>query len=349
MIRAGIIGVTGYVGIEICRILHQHPQVKVTYVTTKTYVGDDIAAIYPHLQGIVFHKGAELNVDVIIQECDLIFISLPYGQAVKIVPLLLAAGKRVIDAGPDFRLKNPSDYVQWYKLESAPVELLNKAVYGLPEITNKDNIAKSNLIANPGCNSTAVLLATYPALKHKIIQPNECIFDVKVGLSGAGREPDTYKLYSEIAENIFAIQVAGLHRHTPEIEQELSLIAEEPILAQFSLHIVPITRGILVTACYKLKEPKSAHEIYTLYKRTYENEPFIRICRLGSSAKVKNVRGTNYCDISIHVDVRTQRLIVLSAIDNMIKGAAGQAVQNMNLMYQLPQTTGLDKFVAIYP
>lgn len=349
MIRAGIVGVTGYAGIELCRILHQHPQVKVTQVTTRNYVGEDVAAIYPHLDGTVFHKANELNLEVLIQECDLIFITLPHGQAQKIVSPLLGAGKRVIDIGPDFRLKNPADYKQWYKLESAPLELLNKAVYGLPEITNKDNIAKCNLIANPGCNPTAALLATYPALKQKIIDPNECIYDVKVGTSGAGREPEIYKLYSEIAENILPIRLGGLQRHTPEVEQELSLIANERILVQFTLHVVPIIRGILVSACFKLKEPKSAQEIHTLYKRTYENEPFIRICQLGSSAKVKNVRGTNYCDISVHVDERTQRLIVLSVIDNMIKGAAGQAIQNMNLMYQLAQTTGLEGFVALYP
>ncbi|MBI2790869.1 MAG: N-acetyl-gamma-glutamyl-phosphate reductase [Gammaproteobacteria bacterium] len=348
MIRVGIIGVTGYTGIETLRMLSLHPEVKITLVMTQTYEGMDIAQVYPHLAKRIFLQGKKIDLDAIIENCDVIFISLPHGNASTIVQPLLAAGKKIIDLGPDFRLKKSADYQKWYQLESAPEKLLSQAVYGLPEITNKDMIAKAQLIANPGCVPTAAILATAPALKEKIIH-DECIFDVKVGLSGYGRKPSIMSMYAEIDENIAPFNTSGTHRHTPEIEQELSLIAQKSMIVQFSPHTVPMIRGILATCYFKLSAILSEEEVITIYKRFYEKESFIRICPLKKMARVKSVRGTNYCDISIHVNPRNQQLIVLSTIDNLIKGAGGQAIQNMNLMHQLPETTGLDQYIAIYP
>ncbi|MBS0286064.1 MAG: N-acetyl-gamma-glutamyl-phosphate reductase [Proteobacteria bacterium] len=349
MIRAGIMGATGYVGIEITRLLHQHPKVKVTEVTSQGNAGKDIIEVYPHLTSKVDLTAHKIDTNRLIKNCDVIFISLPHGNAIKFSKIFLEAGKKVIDLGADFRLKNPAEYQFWYDNESAPPELLGQAIYGLPEITSKEAIANTNLLANPGCNATATILATAPALKNKIINPDECIFDIKLGISGGGRNEELKNHFCEISENIFPYHFGGRHRHTPEVEQELSLIAKKPIIIQFSPHLIPIIRGILVTACFKLLSPMTAQEVHALYAKAYENEPFIRMCPLGTVTKVKNVRATNFCDISVQVDVRTQRLLVLCVIDNLIKGGAGQAIQNMNIMFGLPQTTGLDQFISMYP
>ncbi len=349
MFRAGIIGVTGYVGIEVIRLLQQHPHAKITQIMTKTYAGYDIDEVYPHLSGKVFLKCNEIDPNAILEDCDLVVIALPHGNSAQVVETLLAAGKRVIDLGADFRLKKPSDFLHWYKQASAPEPLLAKAVYGLPEITNKQTIAKAQLIANPGCMPTAVILASMPLFKAKIVELNECFYDVKTGMSGMGRTPKIGTQFCEMAENIQCFDPAGSHRHTPEIEQELSLIANTPITVQFTPYVLPIIRGILATCYFKLNKEISEQEIFTLFKRAYENEPFIRICPPNTIANVKNVRGSNYCDMSIHLDKRTQRVIVISAIDNLVKGAAGQAIQNLNLMYQLPETTGLDNIITLYP
>ncbi len=349
MIRVGIVGVTGYVGIELLRLLLSHPKVKITQFVTRQYVGEEIANVYPHLYKYVTQKATELDINLLIEDCDVIFTSLPHGKASNIVQVLNVAGKKVIDVGSDFRLKNPLDYVKWYKIPNAPIELINKAVYGMPEIVDRKSIAQAQLVANPGCNSTAIILATYPALKQNIVDTNELIYDVKISTSGGGRRSGLRNHHAELSENVIPYRLAGTHRHTPEVEQELSKIAQKPILVDIALHMMSLTRGHLVTAYFKLKEAMTAQEIHTIYSNIYAHEPFIRICPLDTVAKLKSVRGTNFCDISIHVDMRTNRLVVISAIDNLIKGSGGQAIQNMNLMFELPETMGLENIIPIYP
>ncbi len=347
MINIGIIGATGYTGIELLRLLKQHPKVTVTRVTTESYAGKKIDTVYPHLKNHADLTGEILNIDDLIAHCDVIFISLPHGHAAKIVQPLLAAGKKVIDIGADFRLKNAQDYQQWYQHPAAEAALLKQAVYGLPETGIKETLAKATLIANPGCYPTASILATLPALKAGIIDTNSCVYDAKSGVSGAGRTLSLRNHFCEITENVVPYQAAGAHRHTPEIEQALSAIAGHTLTVQFTPHLVPLIRGLLVTAYFKLTSPLSQQDVMTLYQNTYAHEPFIRIT--DHLPEVKHVRGTNYCDIGCQVDTRTQGLIVVSAIDNLIKGAVGQAIQNMNLMLHFPETLGLDHLCAQYP
>ncbi len=348
MIRAGIIGATGYTGIELLRLLQLHPSVKITQITSQTFADQDIGHLYPHLFNKVFQKAKAFDLNELITNCDVVFISLPHGHAAKCAQPLLDAGKKVIDLGPDFRLKNAADYQQWYNTPCAPESLLKEAVYGLPEVTSKDLIAKARLIANPGCNATAAIIAAKPLLQEKVIDPNDCIFDVKLGISGGGREPALKNHFCEVSENVISYGMAGTHRHTPEIEQELSLIAQKPIMVQFTPHMVPIVRGIVVAAHFKMLTPLSEDRIKDIFRRAYNSEEFIRFTP-SKTAKIKFVRGTNFCDLSIHVDPRTHRVIVLSVIDNLIKGAGGQAIQNMNLMFGLPGATGLESLISPYP
>lgn len=347
MIKAGIIGATGYTGIELLRLLQHHPAVKVSYVATESYIGQEITEVYPHLKNHIDLKGEKLDLETIIKSCDVVFISLPHGHAMNIVQPLLDAGKKVIDLGSDFRLKKSLDYQHWYQQKPASEKLLKQAIYGLPEKGEREAIANASLIANPGCYPTAAILATIPAIKAGIVDLNECIFDAKSGISGAGRTVSLQNHYCEVTENLTPYQIAGSHRHIPEIEQELGFIGGKSITIQFTPHLVPMIRGLLVTAYFKLITPLSTQAANTIYQEAYQHEAFVRICN--KVPQVKQVRGTNYCDLGIHVDTRTQRLIVVSIIDNLIKGAAGQAIQNMNLMHQLPETMGLTGNLTIYP
>ncbi|MGD9592529.1 MAG: N-acetyl-gamma-glutamyl-phosphate reductase [Candidatus Berkiella sp.] len=349
MFRVGIIGVTGYVGIETLRILLLHPEVKITQIMTRTFAGMDIAKIYPHLANKVMMTCDSPDINSLIEHTDIIFVALPHGQSAEFVTPLFEAGKRIIDTGADFRLKQSLVYQRWYQLQSAPQNVLDKAVYGLPEVVNKQIIANALLLANPGCLPTAALIACMPALKEKIIHPQECIFDIKSGVSGSGRKPQLPTHFCEISEDIACYCPNGTHRHTPEIEQELSAINGEQVIIQLTPQVIPIIRGILATCYFKLNKAITEKEVYEIYQNAYKNDPFIRICPFDTVASCKNVRGTNFCDISLHIDKRTKRLIVVSAIDNLIKGAAGQAIQNMNLMFKLPETTGLDHFISMYP
>ena len=349
MIKVGIVGVTGYAGIELLRLLQQHPQVVVTKVCTDSYVGQPIASVYPHLAEFTALTGEAFNLEEIIKHCEVVFLCLPHGHAISMVQPLLDAGIKVIDLGPDFRLSDPAVYEHWYQQTPAANTLLEQAVYGLPEQGYKTAIAAGSLIANPGCYPTASLLASFPALKAGIIDPKDCLFDAKSGVSGGGRSLSLTNHFCEMTENLIPYQLAGKHRHTPEIEQALSALAEFPVTIQFTPHLVPMIRGLLVTAYFKLTQPLSQETIHALYETHYQNEPFIRIAPLNTVPQVKQVRGTNYCDIGIAVDERTHRLVVVSVIDNLIKGAAGQAIQNMNLMLQLPETTGLQTLCTAYP
>lgn len=349
MINVGIVGVTGYVGIELLRLLQQHPAVNVALGVSDASAGEDIASLYPHFNGQPSFTTEQLNIDSIIQHCDLVFIALPHGHALELVQPLLSAGKKVIDLGADFRLKNPVVYEQYYQKKSAAPTLLEQAVYGLPEKGNKNEIQHAALIANPGCYPTASILSVLPAIKAGIVDIDSCIFDAKSGISGAGKNSTARTHYCELANTVIPYQISGLHRHTPEIEQELSLLAGKTMTVQFTPHLIPIIRGLLVTAYLTLNKPISEEEVFNLYKETYQDQPFIRIVGNHHLPHIKFVCGTNYCDLGVSVDTRTQRLIVISVIDNLIKGAAGQAIQNMNLMYQLPETMGLANTLATYP
>jgi N-acetyl-gamma-glutamyl-phosphate reductase len=349
MINVGIIGVTGYTGIELLRILQNHPQVNIAYVTSESYTGQNLAKIYPHLKSCLNLCAEKLDLEKIKQTCELIFLCLPHGHATVITEQLLAAGKKVIDLGADFRLKNPETYRQWYKLAPPPNPLLTQAIYGLAEAGYAQNIADAQLIANPGCYATACILSALPLLKWGIIDLYDLIFDAKSGVSGAGRSLTLNNHFCEVTENFKPYQIAGLHRHTPEIEQILSSAADETLHIQFTPHLLPMVRGLLVTAYFKLTTSITAAEIREHYHQYYCNQTFIRIYDEEEIPQTKNTYGSNYCDINVFVDSRTQRLIVITALDNLGKGAAGQAVQNMNLMCHWPETTGLHLLKTIYP
>lgn len=350
MIKVGIIGATGYTGIELLRILHGHPQAEVCYAATESYAGDKLSHTYPHLKNITQLLGEKLDLEKIPSHCDLIFIALPHGFAAKIVGSLLDAGKKVIDLGADLRLQNPADYQQWYQQEAASVALLQRAIYGLPEAGFRSKIKTSTLIANPGCYATASILAATPLLTSGLIDLNDCILDGKSGISGAGRSLALNSHFSEAAENFKAYQIAGTHRHTPEIEQAFQTINGNAMKVEFTPHLVPMVRGLFMTAYFKLNNnAASEQQVRELYQHYYQDEPFIRVLPAHELPQTKNVRGTNYCDIAIRVNSRTQRITVTSVIDNLVKGASGQAVQNMNLICQLPETLGLNNLQAIYP
>jgi len=344
-IKVGVIGATGYVGIELVRLLQQHSQVEITYLATESYNGQNIAKVYPHLKNIIDQEIAELNIEAIKAKCDVIFLALPHGKSAAIAALL--SDKKIIDLSSDFRLRNPGSYQNWYQYDHPPLDLLEKAVYGLPELGYRAQLKNASLVANPGCYPTAVLIAATPALKLGIVEVNECIFDAKSGVSGAGRGASLTNHFCEVTENLIPYKLTS-HRHIAEIEQELSLVAKEEIAVQFSPHLTPMIRGLVATCYFKLKKTISQKEAHEAYSEFYQNEQFIRISALEQIPQAKQVRGTNYCDIGIYLDSRTQRLIIISVIDNLIKGASGQAVQNMNLMCNLDEAMGLEG-AAIYP
>lgn len=349
MIKVGIAGATGYVGIELIRLLCHHPEVKISYVATQSHVGTKLSDVYPHLHSLVNLECAPLDAAGMCAHCDVVFTALPHGHAMHLASPILAEGKKVIDLGADFRLKNGSSYEQWYHHSPASPQLLERAVYGLPELGVRDLIQKATLVANPGCYPTCSTLGCLPAIAAGIIKTEEIILDAKSGVSGAGKALVLGSLFSEVAENFKAYQVAGSHRHVPEIEQVLSEVAGKPIMVQFTPHLLPMIRGLLVTAYLPLINRISAKEIWEIYSHAYKDEPFIRLYPLGEFPQTANVRGSNFCDIGLMVDERTMKLLVISCIDNLVKGAAGQAIQNMNLMFNLKETQGLSHLSPSYP
>lgn len=341
MIKVGIAGATGYAGIELVRILLGHPRVKIVYVGVQSHVGELLQSVYPHLQKRIDIECKALDVPQMVKQCDLIFTALPHGHALQFAQPILDAGKKLIDLGSDFRLKDPSSYQKWYHHPPAPKELLEEAVYGLPELGFRTQIKKARLVANPGCYPTSSLLGCAPAVAAGIVKVNEGVLDAKSGVSGAGRGLALSSHFCEVAESFKAYAVAGSHRHTPEIEQALGEIAGHPIVIQFTPHLLPIVRGLLVTAHFPLLKECSPEEVWEIYAQSYKNEHFIRLYPLGKFPETSHVRGTNNCAIGLALDNRTKRLIVISCIDNLIKGAAGQAVQNMNLMWDFEETMGI--------
>lgn len=338
LIRVGIVGATGYVGIELVRLLSRHPNVEIKCLVTERYAGQNISYTYPHLKNILDLELTNFNIEDVRSNCDVVFLALPHGKSAEIAALL--PDMKVIDLSSDFRLRDRESYPKWYQYDAPPAGLLEKSVYGLPEIGYRAKIAESTLIANPGCYPTAILLASIPSIKANIVKVDECIFDAKSGISGAGRNPTMVNHFCEINENIVPYKLT-LHRHIAEIEQELSAAHGSSFAVQFSPHLIAVSRGLLATCYLKLNKSVSRDDVFSIYKEFYQNESFVRIGDVDQISNIKNVKGTNFCDIGITLDNRTNRLVITSAIDNLIKGASGQAIQNMNIMNNLDESAGI--------
>ena len=339
MLKVGIIGATGYAGIELTRILSAHSYVIISSLVSKSFEGQNISEVYPSLTGIVDVNCDNIDIPSLAKNCDLVFSALPHGVSLNIVPELINNGCKVIDLSGDFRYKSATVYEEWYNIKHIHTELLTNAIYGLTEL-NRLKIAPASLIANPGCYPTCSLLSLAPLISKKLVNYNSIIIDAVSGVSGAGRTSSLPFQFTECAENFRAYKVAS-HRHTSEIEQELSVLADEPIVISFTPHLAPLKRGMLITAYANLNKEVSEAELYDIYREFYMNEFFVRIRPAGMHPQTKWVAGSNFIDIGLTVDKRTNRVIVVGAIDNLIKGTAGQAVQNMNLMLGFDETEGL--------
>jgi len=339
MVSIGILGATGYVGIEITRLLAMHPEVEIGCVVSQSFAGKKISDVYPHLKGILDIECENLDINTIAKKADIFITALSDGVSKDVIPALLDSGKRVIDHSGDFRYKSVEVYEKWYKTKHTMPQLLSKAVYGLPELY-RDKIKSASLVANPGCYPTCSILGIAPLLKKGIIHTDNIIIDAASGVSGAGRKTDLPYQFCECTENYKAYGVVT-HRHTSEIEQELSFIAEQPILISFTPHLAPMKRGMLCTIYANLKEKYTTSELLSLYRDFYKDEYFIRILDEGKLPETKFVAGSNFIDIGLVVDSRLNRVIVLSSLDNLGKGAAGQAVQVLNIMCGFNENTGL--------
>lgn len=336
MIRVGIIGATGYTGVELLRLLLLHPQVEVVAITSRADAGTPVTEMFPNLRGYTELQFTEPTLSS-LERCDLVFFATPNGTAMQMVPELLAQGIRVIDLAADFRLKDPQAWEKWYGMPHACSDILNEAVYGLPEV-NRKAIKQARIVANPGCYPTAIQLGFLPLLEEKIVDPTRLIADAKSGVSGAGRKAAVGSLFSEAADNFKAYAVAG-HRHLPEIEQGLKAISGEDVQLTFVPHLTPLIRGIHATL-YAVSLKQNVN-VYELFRNRYQNEPFVDVLPPGAHPETRSVRGANYCRISLFQPQQRDMLVVLSVIDNLTKGAAGQAVQNMNIMFGFEETAGL--------
>lgn len=341
-IRAAIIGITGYTGIELTRLITQHPIITLTVATSRKQYGKKLNEIHSFLTGL---PQAELILSSydplsIAKNCDVVFLAVPHSSAMSLATELLQYSVKVIDLSADFRLKNPETYASWYTATHIAPELLSEAIYGLPEL-NEQRIKNARLVANPGCYSTSVILGLYAALINDLIYLDDIIIDTKSGTSGAGRNlSNSSLLFCEVYDS-FKAYGFSTHRHTPEIEQELSRIVGKPIVISFNPHLLPINRGILSTIYTRLKKNLSQEELQELYTDTWKEHPWIRVLPLGKLPETRNTRNSMFCDIGLIVDPRTQRFIITSAIDNICRGASGQAIANANIMFGLPMTTGL--------
>lgn len=344
-IKVSVIGASGYGGAETVRLLATHPYAKLIHVTAETKAGAAMSTLYPNLRGFVEQTMIEADPKRIGGESDVTFLSLPSGAAMQLVPDLLKEGCKVIDIAADFRLKDADLYPTWYRVTHTAPQYLAEAVYGLPEL-HRETIAKARLVANPGCYPAAALLALIPLLRSGKVRPQGIVIDAKSGISGAGRGGGGGHPFAETNENVRAYSVVG-HNHTAEIEQELSCVAGTTVRVVFTPHLIPMTRGILVTAYTPLAAELSEDEAVDLYRQAYEAEPFVRVL-VDALPETKATMGSNFCDVAVKVDRRAGVAIAIAAIDNLGRGAAGQAVQNMNLMCGLPEETGL-KFPGLYP
>lgn len=338
-IRVGILGATGYAGEELVRILSSHGDAEIKMLVSHSYAGQKMSNIYPNLRGVCDLVCEELDAEKAAKECDVVFTALPHGASKEVIPLLYGKGLKIIDLSGDYRYNDAEVYEKWYGEKHSSPYLLAESVYGLCEL-HREEIKKARLIGNPGCYTTCSILGMAPLTAEKAIDLKSIIIDAKSGVTGAGRGLGLNYHFCECTENIMAYKV-GTHRHTSEIEQELSLLAGEEITLSFTPHLVPMKRGIFATCYANLVKDITAQEAVGLYRRFYENERFVRVYDAGQLPESNHVSGSNFTDIGITVDKRLNRVIVISAIDNLFKGAAGQAVQNMNIMFGIDEGKGI--------
>jgi N-acetyl-gamma-glutamyl-phosphate reductase len=337
-VRIGIVGGTGYTGAELIRLVGGHPHASVALVTSTREAGTPVGTLYPTLAGSgLVYEG--LDAAAAKERCDVLFVCAPHGVAMDLVPQLADAEHLVIDLSADFRLADRSVYEEWYGLEHNAPELLAQAAYGLTELF-RDDVRATKLVANPGCYPTATLLALAPAVKAGLIDPSSIVVDAKSGVSGAGREPSLGTSFSEVAESVSAYKVAA-HRHTPEIEQTLARLAGEDVVISFTPHLMPMVRGLLATCYGTLAHKTTTDEVVEVYRSHYAGEPFVTVLDPGLMPATKHVTGSNTCRIGLAADPRSGRLVAVAAIDNLVKGASGQAIQNMNVALGLDETAGL--------
>jgi len=349
MITAGIIGATGYVGVELVRLLLAHPEVSKINLSSVSFEGQNIVDIYPNLRGLLRGKTDGLlgDADAVVESSDVVFTALPHGIAEKYAAACIATGKKLVDLSADFRFDDDeATFKAWYGKSYEYPAVHAESVYGLPEL-NRERIKKARVIGNPGCYVTAATLSLLPMLKEGLVKTDLIIVDAKSGITGTGRNPTATNNFSESGES-FAPYNVGKHRHQPEIARNMTCAAGKPVNVVFTPHLLPMSRGIIATVYAPLVKPMTAEEVHALYTAHYAKEPFVRILPLGSTATTRNVRGSNYCDVSVHVVNGGTLLEMVSALDNMVKGAAGQAVQNMNLLLDFAETAGIDQAPAAF-
>ncbi|NWO08005.1 MAG: N-acetyl-gamma-glutamyl-phosphate reductase [Alteromonadaceae bacterium] len=338
MIKIGIVGGTGYTGVELLRILAEHPQAQVQCITSRSEAGMPVADMYPNLRGYFDLAFSEPD-PAVLAECDLVFFATPHGVAMRMVPELMAAGVRVVDLSADFRLKDLDTWARWYGMPHEAPEWAANAVYGLPEVA-RNSIRQAQLVANPGCYPTAIQLGFLPMLESSLVDTSRLIADGKSGASGAGRQGKIGMLHGEVGESFKAYGASG-HRHLPEIRQGLAIAAGQPVGVTFVPHLVPMVRGIEATLYAELVNADDFERLQALYEDRYRSEPFVDVMPAGSHPETRSVRGANYCRMALHRQEDSNTVIVTSVIDNLVKGAAGQAVQNMNIMFGLEENLGM--------
>ena len=339
MIKVGIIGATGYAGAELVRLLLGHREAEIVWYGSRSYVDERYAKIYQNMFQLVDAKCMEDNMEEMASKVDVIFTATPQGLCASLLNEDILKKVKIVDLSADFRIKDVKVYEKWYGIEHKAPQFIEEAVYGLCEV-NREAVKKARIVANPGCYPTCSFLSVYPLVKEGLIEPNTLIIDAKSGTSGAGRGAKVDNLFCEVNENIKAYGVAG-HRHTPEIEEQLSLAAKKEVVINFTPHLVPMQRGILVTAYASLTREVSYEELKAVYDRYYQDEYFVRVLEPDKCPETRWVEGSNYVDVNIKLDARTGRVIMMGAMDNLVKGAAGQAVQNMNIMFGLKENEGL--------
>ncbi|QDW73470.1 N-acetyl-gamma-glutamyl-phosphate reductase [Lachnospiraceae bacterium KGMB03038] len=346
MIKAGIIGATGYAGAELVRILMGHKEVEIVWFGSRSYIDEKYANVYRNMFEIVDTQCMDDNIGGLADQVDVIFTATPQGFLASVLTEEILSKVKVIDLSADFRIKDVDIYEKWYGIQHKSPQFIQEAVYGLCEV-NREQIPKARLIANPGCYTTCSILTAYPLAKEGLIDMDTLIVDAKSGTSGAGRGAKVQNLFCEVNENMKAYGVAS-HRHTPEIEEQLGYAAGRKVRISFTPHLVPMNRGILATEYAALTKDVSWEEVKAVYDKYYKEEKFVRVLDQGVFPETKWVEGSNYLDIGFQIDPRTNRIILMGAIDNLVKGAAGQAVQNMNLIFGLPETEGLE-LVPMFP
>lgn len=346
MIKVGIIGATGYAGSELVRILLGHKEAEIQWYGSRSYIDQKYASIYQNFFELVDASCMEDQMEAMADQVDVIFTATPQGLCASLINEEILSKTKVIDLSADFRIKDVKVYEEWYKLEHKSPQYIKEAVYGLCEI-NREDVKHARLVANPGCYTTCSILTCYPLVKEGLIDPNSLIIDAKSGTSGAGRRAKVDNLFCEVNENMKAYGVAT-HRHTPEIEEQLGYACGQEIRVNFTPHLVPMNRGILATAYASLKKEVTYEEVKAVYDKYYQQEKFVRVLEKDVCPQTKWVEGSNYVDVNFKIDPRTNRIIMLGAIDNLVKGAAGQAVQNMNLMFGLKESEGLE-LVPMFP